>query len=182
MHQLQFKSLVQLWDKSIYQSKGSQTKSKAYDGQFAVNALFSIEAFSTNPKTSNPVFCRDALELFLNDIRDVRNSITQAHTQQKEAWGDIMLVPFVAEKHRHDMHIDNKHLCRSTGLLLKTFVSANSYLLDLHRAQHNEEITDSDFMAARVALLKSMNDLIYRIATKNQVFHVERKKLERINE
>ena len=48
----------------------------------------------------------------------------------------------------------------------------------LHRAQHNEEISDSDFMECRTKLINLMNNLIYSIANKNQVFHVERKKLE----
>lgn len=174
MHQLQFKPLIHLWDKSIYPSK----KSKAYDGQFAINALFSVEAFSTNPKNPNPIFCRDALEIFLQEIRKVRKSIQENHSKKKKAWGDIDLVPFVAEKHRVEMKISERRLCRSTGLLLKTFLSANDYLLDLHRAQHNEEISDSDFLECRTTLLKSMNDLIHSIATKNQVFHVQRKKLE----
>ncbi|MEZ8438571.1 hypothetical protein AB4584_17600 [Vibrio splendidus] len=180
MHQLQFKPLIHLWDRSVYQSGSS--KSKAYDGQFAINALFSVEAFSTNPKNPNPIFCRDALEIFLQEIRAVRKSIQAEHSKRKSEWGDINLVPFVAEKHRLEMKIDDKRLCRSTGLLLKTFSSANGYLLDLHRAQHNEELSDSDFLECRAALLQSMSSLVHRIATKNQVFHVERKKLEGINE
>ncbi|PMM41604.1 hypothetical protein [Vibrio splendidus] len=179
MHQLQFKPLIQLWDKSVYTN--SSEKQKAYDGQFAIKALFSVEAFSTNPKTANPTFCRDALELFLQEIREVRANILTQHTTTKNEWGDITLVPFVSEKHRHDMTIDNKHLCRSTGVLLKTFLSANDYLLDLHRAQINEELSDRDFMDARAMLLKSMNGLIHRIATMNRVFHIERKKLEGVN-
>ncbi|MCY9828810.1 hypothetical protein [Vibrio chagasii] len=176
MHELQFKPLIRLWDKSIEQS--STHKSLAYDGQFAIKSLFSIEAFSTNPKVANPLYCREALGIFLDDIRQVRFHITSTHKQQKASWGDITLVPFKAEKHRLVMTINERHLCRSTGLLLKTFDTANDYLLDLHRAQHNEELSDAEFLESRNALLKTMAGLLHKVTTKSRIFHIERKKLE----
>ncbi|MFA0193788.1 hypothetical protein AB4501_23255 [Vibrio sp. 10N.222.55.E8] len=177
MYQLEFKALIKLWDNSVY-SKGA---SQSYDAQYAIDALFSVEAFSSNPRALHPIFCREALDIFLQDMRDVRHTLTAQHAHKKEEWGDITLIPFITDKHKHEMKIEQHKLCRSAGLLLKTFDAANRYLHDLYRAKHNEEISEQDFMTTRNEIIKSLSDLIFNIATKSQLFHAERKKLESVN-
>ncbi|EMQ2878844.1 hypothetical protein V9N52_004184, partial [Vibrio navarrensis] len=153
MYTLHFKSLIRLWDRTQFATI-EKRKHRPFDGQYVLNALFSIEAFSTNSTSKNQSFCREALTLFLNRLRTARLDIKTEHQAQQALWGDMTLVPFIANKHRLDLTIPDAQRCRCTGLLVKVFSAADAYLMDLHRAHYNDEIKEEDFNQAQKTLLR----------------------------
>nr|WP_012219799.1 hypothetical protein [Vibrio sp. 23023]ABX76986.1 Conserved hypothetical protein [Vibrio sp. 23023] len=181
MYTLHFKSLINLWDRpyyvQVYKPKHLKRKYR-FDGKDIASCLFSIEAYATNPKFKTQQYSEAALTLFLTKLRNERHQIAQLHQSKLQEWGDIHLVPYQADKHVYSLNIDNETLCRSTGLLIKTFVAADNFLFDVYRAQHNEEISDDEVRDIKQSLIKQLQRLLVSIHSNSHKFHVERKRLE----
>ncbi|EDL52172.1 hypothetical protein VSAK1_26470 [Vibrio mediterranei AK1] len=184
MYALHFKPLIKLWDHKHFQISPTETQSnkpKRYnniDGIYTASCLFSLESCATNPKLTTQAYSRAALEKFLDEIRKLKKEITALHAAKLEEWGDIDLVAYSAGKHTIPLTIEDRKLCRSTGLLIKTFHSANLFLLDLYKAQHNEEISNEELLEVKTNMLSQLQKLMTAITSNTKQFHIERKRLE----
>lgn len=175
MNQLHFKPLTRLWDNASFPQE-KPSKHHHIDGVFTAKTLFSIEAFATNPKVVNASFNKQAFTLFLEQLRTQRDKLHQQHDRLLKETGDIHFVPFYTNKNVIEIKLDPKYLCRSSGLLIKLFMTADAYLFDLYRARHNEEIQESYFHDCYRALINQLRSFLNDLCQNAQRFHIERKK------
>jgi hypothetical protein len=136
------------------------------DGLSACKRLYDMDALADESNSESVLyeFSVNAYQNVLTKLRERRSSIEKAHDSSTEQWGDkLNQATFFSSHHSMELNIDEKSLCRASGLLIKIFRAANSYNYLLYRAQINSVISEDLYNTRHKELtnfLKTTLDII----------------------
>lgn len=166
-YQMNFKDLIYIWDKASYNSKFPTTKTEEVeDGLSACKRLYEMDALADESNSESVLyeFSVNAYQNVLTKLREKRSSIEKAHDSSTEQWGDkLNQTTFFSSHHSMELNIDEKSLCRASGLLIKIFRAANNYNYLLYRALINSVISEDLYNTRHKELtnfLKTTLDII----------------------